>query len=237
VAKSKATNRESDAIEKQVGEELASLKPIFSKLVAVLHTDTHNDRGYVMVCGAVLDRALEKLIRRKLVDLSQATDEELHFLLTQRPQPPLGSAGIRARVARVLGVISKDVSTALSRMFDLRNRFAHDEIAPVLDHAMIKPIFDAVSIADKARNDVALCMKHGSSSPQQLLQIATILLLHRLEIGHQAMVDTATNAPTLGSLVELLCEHKDDHRPASITTSGGKKGSEGNWGWLKARAA
>jgi len=70
------------------------VKPFLEPEVAVnlilRETDSHSDRGLVLLCGAVLDRALEKLIRMKFTDISQATEDELDFLLIKQPVPPLG---------------------------------------------------------------------------------------------------------------------------------------------------
>ncbi len=118
------------------------LKPADALVLITREMKAHSKRGFVLVCGAVIDRALEKLIRTKFTALSKATDAELNALLTKRPLPPLGSASIRARIARVLGVIDKATCDALCKLFDLRNRFAHKEIAPSLTREEMQPIFD-----------------------------------------------------------------------------------------------
>ncbi len=143
-------------------------------------TAANNDRGFVLLCGAVLDRALEKLIRMKFTDISQTTEEELDFLLIKQPVPPLGSAGIRIRVARVLGVIDETICEALSELNDIRNSFAHEEIAPTLNNDLIRPIYDNLPKEYKqafAIINLELKKEDQLLSSQNLLRIVTAILL------------------------------------------------------------
>ncbi len=117
--------------------------------MALVTVDTkgHSERASVLVCAAVLDRAVEKLLRLKFKQLSEASDEDLDVLLTNRPLPPLGSAAIRVKVAAVMGVLSRDVCKALSIMFKIRNEFAHDEIPESLAYEKVEEIYNLIPSA------------------------------------------------------------------------------------------
>jgi len=135
-------------------------------------TARESDRGFVLICAAVLDRALEKLIRTKWSTLSNATKKEMDYLFIQRPLPPLGSAQIRAKLARILGWIDKTVCQALCKLFDMRNDFAHKEIAPILDNTLIKPIFDILPWIGRDPNEIAT----HKTVRAELLVLTSILL-------------------------------------------------------------
>jgi DNA-binding MltR family transcriptional regulator len=107
----------------------------------------HEDRGFVLLCGAVLDRALEKLIRAKFAKLSNGAQDSIDFLLSDQPVPPLGSAGVRARLACAMGLIDGGTENALAKFFHIRNEFAHTEVPPALDDALVN------SIRDRLPND------------------------------------------------------------------------------------
>ena len=63
--------------------------------------NSENKRGLVLVCGAIIDRSLEKLLRMKFAEMapSAATEEELDFWFSRKPLPPFGSFGIRAQAS------------------------------------------------------------------------------------------------------------------------------------------
>ena len=116
------------------------------------------NRGLVLVGGAVVDRALERLIRAKLETLSNATKEEVDFFLTEQPVPPLGSAAIRARFARIIGALDSSFCEACKELFNLRNEFAHEEYPRIFSKELLLPIWEHIprSVREdhKSRNDM-----------------------------------------------------------------------------------
>ncbi len=108
-------------------------------------TQSTTNRGIVLVCGAILDRYLEKLLRLKFTQLAPDCSEgEKDLWLVKEPLPPLGSAAMRARMARMLGLIDKPTSDALGTLFSIRNDFAHLEAPPELNDSLVGKIQDAL---------------------------------------------------------------------------------------------
>ena len=122
------------------------LPPHLSIAELIKATANESDRGFVLQCASFLERALEKLIRAGWSNLSDATKEEMDYLLTEN-FPPLGSAKIRARLARILGWIDKTTCRALCEMFEVRNHFAHWEIPPALGEELFAPIKDNLKVS------------------------------------------------------------------------------------------
>lgn len=83
-----------------------------------------SDRGRVLVAAAVLDTELESLFRTVFQLNSDIKSEEMSFLLTQRPQPPLQSTAIKARLAFALGFISRPLCESILELQSLRSRVA-----------------------------------------------------------------------------------------------------------------
>jgi hypothetical protein len=111
----------------------------------------HANRGVVMACTAIVDRYLEKLLRLKFSELApDAKPREASFFLTRRPVPPLGAAAIRARMARLLGIIDKQTCDALLLLIQMRNDFAHQETPPALDLPLVNKIYNAIPTSVKA---------------------------------------------------------------------------------------
>jgi len=99
----------------------------------------HPDRGLVLLCGAIVEQQLEKLLRLKFQDIAPelATDDELDFWFVNDPLPPFGSAGLKVRFACLMKLIKQGMKTAFSGFFSLRNRFAHEPIPPDLSKEII----------------------------------------------------------------------------------------------------
>jgi hypothetical protein len=158
--------------------------------LVIAETGTHAERGLVLVCGAILDRYLEKLLRMKLADLApNCTKEEIDFLLTKQPLPPLGSAGVRARMARMMGIVNKDTSKALSVFFNIRNDFAHEEVAPKLELTLIDRVYNALPASEKTRwSSSGEKPLYEDDVPAKRFQIITGMLLHLLSTAELRIV-------------------------------------------------
>jgi hypothetical protein len=118
----------------------------FAELVAILtqELEAHKERGLILCGAAVIDRALEDLIRTGFAALSDASHKEIDVFLCKRPNPPLGSASTRARFARVLGVLTPEFSEACCKLFEIRNAFAHQEKPPMLSKKLLLPIWTKI---------------------------------------------------------------------------------------------
>ncbi len=83
-----------------------------------------SDRGCVLVAAAIVDEELEAMFRDLFKSRSGATKQEMDFLLTQRPQPPLGSTSIKIRLAFALGLIDRNLEQSLAALQALRSKVA-----------------------------------------------------------------------------------------------------------------
>src|SRR5262245_7154010 len=77
---------------------------------------SESDRGCVLLCGALLDRGLEGLLRLNFRNCSGAEDGDIDKVLTDLPAAPLLNFASRIRVAHLLGLIDKPTSTALRQL-------------------------------------------------------------------------------------------------------------------------
>jgi DNA-binding MltR family transcriptional regulator len=141
--------------------------------------------GVVLVWAARLDNALERLLRREFVERSKATEDELNFLLKKQPLPPLGSAQIRARVARALGLISKETFNSLSIVFTLRNGHAHGDPHPVLTCDDVRPIFCSFPRETKSEIESLVASRDQSTQPLFMFMVAMFLLLSGLIVAER----------------------------------------------------
>jgi DNA-binding MltR family transcriptional regulator len=77
--------------------------------------------------AALLDGALEMLLRHAFVATSGLSGVDADWLLTGS-RAPLLSMGVRARIARALGLIDSKTTSAVLRLIDIRNAFAHNTL-------------------------------------------------------------------------------------------------------------
>jgi DNA-binding MltR family transcriptional regulator len=122
--------------------------------------ETKSDRVAVIMSVALLDNALESVLRQFFIARSGATPDECDFLLTKQPVPPLGSAGVRVRLAKCLGIISVKEARALKFAISCRNDFAHQLAPPPLTEDVAKGLADRLpnvirDMAATARNVMA----------------------------------------------------------------------------------
>jgi hypothetical protein len=84
-----------------------------------------NDRGCLLSSAAVLDGIIEDRLRTRFKELSDAKKDDIDFLLSKRPLPPLGSFGVRIVAARTMGLIAEPIKRTLQEIQNLRNAHAH----------------------------------------------------------------------------------------------------------------
>jgi DNA-binding MltR family transcriptional regulator len=145
----------------QGSDEIPSLKQMADErfrevLIAVRDAvpelqSTSSDRACVLVSVSLIDTALEKLLRTKFSVSSQVTQKECDFLLIKKPVPPLGSAGIRARLAFALGLIDRDTLNAISYAIERRNEYAHQLKPPPLTARTVQTFRGLFSVDHRRR--------------------------------------------------------------------------------------
>lgn len=99
-----------------------------------------SDRGCVLLCAAMLDRMLERMLRLKFRHSSNATDKEIDGLLSGGGQRPLGAFRARNRTAYLLGLIDTQTFDAVQKFADIRNKFAHRDKPPALTKNSVAPV-------------------------------------------------------------------------------------------------
>jgi hypothetical protein len=92
-------------------------------LLPLLYSES--ERGCVLIAAAYLDDLLQKALRAGFQSLSGIRKEDLDFLLTKRPMPPLQSLALRTLVAYAIGLIDLPTRQALDAIRDMRNDAAH----------------------------------------------------------------------------------------------------------------
>ena len=101
----------------------------------------NSDRACVLLCGAMLDQALEELLRHHFRKTSGAGEDAINDLLTRRPLPPLGSFTVRAKIAYLMGLIDGGLCKSLMKFTNIRNEFAHKAVPPPLTTELLAPVF------------------------------------------------------------------------------------------------
>lgn len=99
-----------------------------------------SDRGCAICAAALVDDALESVLRRFFqsddneehgptrphqAKIGTAPESVIDWLLTKRPQPPIGSFAVRTKLARALRLISDEAMVAMDVMRQMRNDAAH----------------------------------------------------------------------------------------------------------------
>jgi hypothetical protein len=142
---------------------------------------TTSDRVAVIVAVASIDRVLEMLLRHFFIATSGATQEECDFLLTKPPIPPIGSAGVRVRIAKCLGLVSEQEANALTFAIDWRNHFAHEPVAAEITEGVAQALMDRLPKMAReiiARADSELSDALGSAPRGRF--VAACIVLHAL---------------------------------------------------------
>jgi hypothetical protein len=82
-----------------------------------------SDRGAILVASACIDERLASILHSRFERDSGPNTELFHWLLWNDPSPPLGSTGVKARLCLALGLIDKDICTAINKVSKIRNDF------------------------------------------------------------------------------------------------------------------
>ena len=141
-----------------------------------------SDRGCVLLCAALLDRSLERLLRLRFRSLSAASDEEIDKALVDHPAATLLSFTARARVAHLIGIFPPAMSDSLRQLARIRNVFAHRDVVPALSIDVVQPVLDSMmpearSLAS-AFEKLVMLVKDLSLTSGKLRMIAATTALH-----------------------------------------------------------
>jgi DNA-binding MltR family transcriptional regulator len=100
-----------------------------------------SDRAAVLVAVSFIEAALKDLLATHFRLSSNATDKECDFLLG-KPPAPLGSASVKAKTARALGIIDRSTAAAIKKILEIRNDFAHQIKPPSITAEMANDVIN-----------------------------------------------------------------------------------------------
>lgn len=167
--------------------------------------DNPSERVAVIMSVAAIDRRLESLLRNFFTVTSGASKKEIDFFLTQRPCPPLESAGLRVRLARCLNLIDKDTAKALQHVIQCRNDYAHE----------VKP---SVPLTSVVRKIISCCPRQDRKQMENAVKrfpVAAwqfVIICSCLDGSLVAMELFACDGlvATLNEVAELFAKHGND---------------------------
>ena len=107
-----------------------------------------SDRGAVLVVAALLDDALESLLRTQFVDEPAVMNQVIEPLF-DGPIAALGSLAAKAAMAYALGLINQRTFDDIRQIRRVRNAFAHSSEPVSLDETRIKPLVDGLATNEK----------------------------------------------------------------------------------------
>jgi mannitol operon repressor len=119
------------------------------------------DRGVVLVCAAIIDDLLGRLILSFLVE-----DRISSELMDPRRDTPLSSFSSRINAAFALGLITREERRDLHTVREIRNDFAH-KLGPSFQSNALKDKCDTLRSRITFRNP-------GSRPPREVFTMATI---------------------------------------------------------------
>jgi hypothetical protein len=149
-------------------------------------------RGCVLVAHGKLDYMLEDLLRAKFGQPAKDIDELIKWLFEGRGAL-LQSFYVKSVVARVLRLIDDRAFSALNKLNDLRNHFAHYPGEVSLTHDRVDGIYKQLD--DKSKKEIEDTQRTGrhitsdSKAPQMRLVWAALALMRVLDRATQAVID------------------------------------------------
>jgi DNA-binding MltR family transcriptional regulator len=179
-AKKRAAAWQADRETAEAHDMLHVLSPSLPELLV-----EDSDRAAVLVAVSLIESALTDLLTTHFKLSSNATDSECKFLLGT-PPAPLGAASLKAKTARALGIIDRTTASAIKKILEIRNKFAHEIAPPAITGAMAADVINILPPSTRATfSDMLSAMEvvaqseGGSSRPRTKL-IGACLIVWRI---------------------------------------------------------
>ena len=135
-----ASDIRSDELDGQDFDLLMRLAPgVVFRVFELSELNKESERGCVLVGAALLDEMLGNLLRAKFTEDNHLDSKDIHFLLTKRPVPPLGSFAMRIIFSHAFGLIDGQTRRALDAIRDLRNQCSHFSKEVMIDLNALAP--------------------------------------------------------------------------------------------------
>jgi DNA-binding MltR family transcriptional regulator len=132
---------------------------------------TVDDRTAVLITAAWIDDALSELFRRNLLDRKKEQDDLL------KPEGPLGSSFVKAKLGYMLGWIYPDLYAELRRLREIRNLFAHSREMISLSRPSLRDRCRALQLAEAFNMGGPI---RPARSPRQRLIISAVLAARQI---------------------------------------------------------
>ena len=188
------------------GPEAAAL---FKRYLETIEAES--DRGAVLVGAALLDDALEKILRKKLVPPLKSEDS-----LFDGGYSPLRSFAAKIELAFRLGLITRNTKQMLNIVRSLRNLFAHNtENVSLFDDQASDRLKTAYLHMSQIYVAIIGTIREIAAAQQSSLSVDELL---ESESGRRSIIDIffASNAMALRRVeleVETIAELKDRPQP------------------------
>jgi len=125
------------------------------------------DRGLVLIFHAMIDRVMTELLSETFA--STGTDkDDIAWLLTRNPMPPLRSFYLKCKLLRAFGVIGDELHGFLVAFNTLRNRAAHSDARFAITNDVVGALMSTLN------SDNAMVMQMRSDqSLKSILKVET----------------------------------------------------------------
>jgi len=157
---------------------------------AIKEFNTQSPRTTAVVGAAILDDCLARVIGLRL-PIEGRTKDDLF-----KPAGPLGSLDTKVKLAYAMSIVSKPAFQDLTRLVEIRNKFAHRLDVSDFDHPEVKPLCFNLKLIEKhlfpygklpEESDPELLVRMSVERLEDRLKIArdryflSVMLMHSLE--------------------------------------------------------
>jgi DNA-binding MltR family transcriptional regulator len=110
---------------------------------AIKEFNTQSPRTTAVVGAAILDDCLAQVIGMRFPVAGRTKDELF------KPAGPLGNLDTKVKVAYAMGIVSKPAFQDLTRLVQIRNKFAHRLDVSDFEHPEVKPHCFALTLIER----------------------------------------------------------------------------------------
>jgi hypothetical protein len=156
--------------------------------------DKESDRACVILGSAMLEQALETLLRARFVRISKKQDP-----LFDEPYAPLKAFRAKIDIAHRIGLITQDIAKALHLVRATRNDFAHNVTGCTFDYPPVKNRIASLyrsqeEVAERLRPEMQQIFEEWYSVEKEEISAAldTVLTIPRVRVTAQACPSPTT---------------------------------------------
>jgi DNA-binding MltR family transcriptional regulator len=160
----------------------------FGQLWSSMHemVEISSDRACAILGATLVDSGLEMILRHAFTATAEASKDDCDWLLNGG-RAPLMSMGVRARLARAIGVIDDDMKNAILRLIEIRNTFAHESLPDPLTYDEINELMTTFPSKLRKLIHQSEAKLPGAKTPRTLLASVCFALHMRLIVRADEM--------------------------------------------------